>query len=209
MGCATRKPMLTVKVPGTPSEFLIQTQQGDDQSLSCELIASQFRYGQVYIEAINRFFETTGPTAMTSTAYTTTNVMATRYGNTTIGSATSTTYGGGTVMVYSTLTIRAMDITRSAEKRQSELRRLAQRRGDCKSEDLQNSNKILEDLRRTLEDAKRTYERHKEIYAGYEKRAEAENWPLKDRQDQKILIWRLSAKNGKRLMPNRPDTRPC
>lgn len=185
MGCATRKPMPTVKVPGTPSEFLIQTQQADDQSLSCELIASQFRYGQVYIEAINRFFETTGPTTMTSTAYTTTNGMATRYGNTTIGSATSTTYGGGTVMVYPTLTIRAMDITRSAEKRQSELRRLAQRRGDCKSEDLQASNKMLEDQKRLLDGAQRNLDSNKAIMASNERQAETEKWAAKDREKLK------------------------
>lgn len=185
MGCASRQPTPTVKVPGTPSEFLTQTEQAGDQSLSCDLIASQFRYGQVYIEAINRFFETTGPTAMTSTAYTTTNGIATRYGSTTIGSATSTTYGGGTVMVYPALTIRAMDITRSAEKRQSELRRLAQRRGDCKSEDLQASNKMLEDQKRLLDGAQRNLDSNKAIMASNERQAEAEKWAAKDRENLK------------------------
>lgn len=185
-GCATRKPTLTVKTPATPPEFLMATQQPDDHSLSCEMIASQFRYGLVYIEAINRFFETRGPTAMTSTAYTTTHGMATRYGNTTIGSANSTTYGGGTVMVYPTLTIRAMDITRSAERRQSELRRLAQRRGDCKSEDLQSSNKILEDQKRMLDRAQRNLDSNKAIMASNERQAEAEKWPANDREKLKM-----------------------
>lgn len=179
-GCASRKPTPSVKTPATPPEFLMQIQQAGDQTLSCELIASQFRYGQVYIEAINRFFETTGPTAMASTAYTTTSGMATRYGNTTMGSATSATYGGGTVMVYPTLTIRAMDITRSAEKRQSELRRLAQRRGDCKLDDLQGSNKLLENQKRLLDGAQRHLDSSKAIMSSNERQAEAEKWAAKD-----------------------------
>lgn len=183
--CATRKPTVTVKTPVTPPEFLMATQLADDHSLSCEMIASQFRYGQVYIEAINRFFETKGPTAMTSTAYTTTNGVATRYGNTSLGSVTSTTYGGGTVMVYPTLTIRAMDITRSAERRQSELRRLAQRRGDCNSEDLQASNKMLEDQKRLLDGAQRNLDSNKAIMASNERQAEADKWAAKEREKLK------------------------
>lgn len=185
-GCATRKPTPTVKTPATPLEFLMATQRPDDQSLSCESIGFQLRYGEMYIEAINRFFETTGPTAMTSTAYTTTNGIATRYGNTTIGSATSTTYGGGTVMVYPTLTGRAMDITRSVEKRQSELRRLAQRRGDCDSNYLQTSNKLLEDQKRMPDGAQRSLDSNKAIISSNERQAEAEKWHAKDREKLKV-----------------------
>lgn len=185
-GCATKQPTPTVKTPATPADFLIATQQSGDSSLSCDSIASQYRYGQVYIEAINRFFETTGPKAMSSTAYTTTSGMATRYGNTTFGSATSTTYGGGTVMVYPTLTIRAMDITRSAEKRQSELRHLAQRRGDCDSTSLQPSNKVLEDQKRMLDGAQRNFDSNKAVIASNLRQAEAEQWTMKDRERLKI-----------------------
>ncbi len=161
-------------------------QRPDDQSLSCETIGFQFRYGQIYIEAINRFFETTGPTAMTSTAYTTANGMAARYGNTTISNASSTTYGGGTVMVYPTLTGRAMDITRSVERRQSELRRLAQRRGDCDSNNLQTSNKLLEDQKRMLDGAQRSLDSNKVIMTSNERQAEVEKWHSKDREKLKI-----------------------
>jgi len=160
-------------------------QQPSDQSLSCESIASQFRYGLAYIDAINRFFETSGPMAMNSTAYTTTYGMATRYGNTTLGNATTNTYGGGTVMVYPALTIRAMDITRSAEKRQSELRRLALKRGYCKSEGLQASNKLLEDQKRLLDGAQRHLESSRAIMATNERQAEAEKWAVKDREKLK------------------------
>lgn len=185
LGCSTIAPTPTAKTPPTPPEFMLATQQPGDQSLSCEAISSQFRYIQIYAEAIERFFDTKGPMAMTSTAYTTTSGVATRYGNTAFGSATSATYGGGTVMVYDTLTLRAMDLTRSVEKRQSELRRLAQRRGDCDSNDLQASHQMMENAKRTLDSAKKDLNFHINLYDSYVKKAVSENRSQKDLEYQK------------------------
>jgi len=177
-GCAIYNP----KTPVTPPKFLMATQQPHDIAISCAAITSEYRYAVAYSAAVNHFFNTQGPTAMTSTAYTTTNGLATRYGNTTIGSSTSTTFGGGTVMVYSDLSIRAMDITRSVEARQRELRRLAQRRGDCPSNNLQASNKVLEDQKRRLDGEQRSFNSNKEILAKNEQLRIAEGWSEKDRE---------------------------
>lgn len=184
-GCATHKPTPTVHVPETPSEFFVSQQKPGDQNLSCDALSAEFRYGQAYGEAINRSFNVKAPTRMTSPTYTSTSGMATRHGNTTFGNVTSTTYGGGSVLVYDTLTGRAMEITDSVSKRLGELRRLAQRRGDCSTSIFQTSQRGLEELKRKIEDTQRSYERNKEIYSSYEKKADTENWSLKDRQYQK------------------------
>lgn len=158
------------------------TQQPNDLNISCATITSEYRYTEAYIAAINHFFETQGPMAMTSTAYTTTNGLATRYGNTTIGSSTSTTYGGGTVMVYPALSIRAMNITSSVEMRQRELRRLAQRRGDCPSNNLRASDKVLEDQKRMLDSERRHFNNTKEIRAQNERLALASGLAATDHE---------------------------
>jgi len=185
-GCASNKPTPTVQTPATPPEFLMATQQPHDLSISCAKITSEYHYTEAYIAAINHFFRTQGPTAMTSTAYTTTNGVATRYGNTTMGSSTSTTYGGGTVMVYPTLSIRAMNITSSVEARQRELRRLAQRRGDCPSNNLRASDKVLENQKRMLDSEQRTFNSNKEIMAQNDQLGVAGGMSAKDREELKF-----------------------
>lgn len=77
-------------------------------------------------------------------------------------------------MVYDTMTARSMDITSSIEKRQSELRHLYQRLGNCHSDELRPSTQSLQDQKRLLESSQRTYESEKTTYDGYIKQAQAE-----------------------------------
>ena len=176
--CSTSKrsePRVTT--PPTPAHFIEQIYKQGDDKLSCSAIASEHHYLGIYSEAINRIFDTKGPTAMNSTAYTTTSGIASRYGNSIVGSSTSRTYGGGTVHVYEVLTLRAIDITRSAEKRQSELRRLSQRRGDCTANDLDPSHKLLEDVKRQLDSAERHMNAQLAVMASNEKIRSTHKWP--------------------------------
>lgn len=182
-GCA----IYTPNTPATPPSFLMATQQPNDLNISCEQITFEYRYAVAHIAAINHFFISQGPTVRTSTAYTTTNGVATRYGNTTIGSSTSTTFGGGTVTVYPDLTIRAMNITNSVWARQRELRRLAQRRGDCPSNSLRASNEVLEDQKRRLDSEKRSFKSNEEIRAKNERLGVADWLPAKDREKYKLM----------------------
>lgn len=77
-------------------------------------------------------------------------------------------------MVYDTMTARSMDITSSIEKRQSELRHLYQRLGNCHSDELRPSTQSLQDQKRRIESSQQTYEHEKTTYDGYIKQAQAD-----------------------------------
>lgn len=177
-GCsANKRSEPRISTPPTPAQFIEQIYKQGDNELSCNAIAAGHRYLGIYSDAINRIFDTKGPTAMNSTAYTTTSGISSRYGSSIVGSSTSRTYGGGTVHVYEVLTLRAMDITKSTEKRQSELRRLSQRRGDCSANDLDPSHKLLEDFKRQLDSAERHMNAQLAVMASNEKIRSTYKWP--------------------------------
>lgn len=142
--------------------------------MTCQQIGQQHRYLGIYAEAIRRAFDPKGPVAMNSTAYTTTYGSAARVGNSVYGNSTSSTYGGGSVMVYDTLTLRSMDITSSIEKRQTELRHLYQRQGSCSSDELRPSSQNLSEQKRLLEGKQRHYDSQKTVIDGNIRQAQAE-----------------------------------
>ena len=182
-GCAATLKTATPKTPPTPSHFIEQTFKQGDNELSCEAIAAEYRYLGIYSEAIDRIFNTKGPVAMNSTAYTTTSGIASGYGNSIVGSTTSRTYGGGTVYVYEDLTLRAMGITTSTEKRQSELSRLSRRRGDCSSAGLDKSYRLVEEAKKKLDGAQRHMDAQLAVIASNEKASNTYNWPKETRTE--------------------------
>ena len=170
------------KVPATPAEFLIDTKQPNDINLTCNEIGTQYRYLGMYSAAIDRAFDPKAPVAMTSSSYTTTSGFTSIYGNTAATSMSSNTYGGGTVMVYESLTLRSRDIRRSIEKRQAELKHLSNRQGNCNADMLEASNRLLNNLKGTLESKIREYENNSEVLNYNLQISKTNNWTPSQKQ---------------------------
>jgi hypothetical protein len=176
-GCYTYDIKPYPVTPSTPIGFLVESNQQDDRSLSCHKISNQYKFNKINEKVLERIFESKAPSLAISPTYTTTYGTATRVGNVIAGNTSSTVYGGGSVMIYDSLTLRARDIVSSIERRSKVLRSLAERRGDCSADDLKDSLSLLDELKRSIASKEKSLENRLVILVSNEKLREAYNPP--------------------------------
>ncbi len=198
-GCYTYNVKPYPVTPSTPIGFLIESNQQGDKSLSCQKISNQFRFNKIYEKVLERIFDPKAPSIVTSPTYTTTYGTATRVGNVITGNTSSTVYGGGTVMIYDSLTLRARDIVSSTERRTNVLRSLAERRGDCSADDLKDSLSLLGELKRSIASKEKSLEDRLTILASNEKLRESYNLPPKVSLEIKTEEDAFTAKERKEI----------